>query len=83
MSTTASASMTLRPAVSPPSIPPKLRDSCKILNRGSAPWMASSLSIVSSDEPFSTMIASKSYAGSESNMTVSRLASSSTHSLSL
>ena len=59
MITAASPVARRRPAVTAPSAP-KLRESRRILKRGSRARIASSFSYVSSAEPFSTMIASKS-----------------------
>ena len=59
MITAASPVASRSPAVTAPSAP-KLRERRRILKRGSAARIASSFSYVSSAEPFSTMIASKS-----------------------
>ena len=59
ISTAASPVAYARPAVRPPSIR-KLRASWSILNRSSPSWISISFSQVSSTEPFSTMMTSKS-----------------------
>ena len=61
----------------------KFLDNFKILNLGSAAAIFCNFSQVESIEPFSTMIASKSYCDSVTKSALSLAASSSTHSSSL